>query len=497
MSRILLIDLSSVFYPCWHVRDGKDTNFPYQATIERVRNLAAQHEHVAVCCDSGRSFRKDIAADYKANRPDKDAALIDQLRRVEETLERDGLFVCRAPSFEADDLIATMVRWAREQKQEALVASSDKDLLALVGHGVTAYSLTKSVELKEADVVAKLGVKPSQVRDFLALVGDKSDNVAGIKGVGDKRAAELLSQFGSISGIYAALNQTPDKVSTPTIRQALIDGVKTLDTAIKLVTLRDDAPIDCAKVLEPRVAKPLAQVNDAEFYEEENDNVETVNPQTGEVSTVTQLPAPVAAPTPTPTPTPAANYKPQNTSTSMQKTIVEEVAPGEWAMALEPRNPGQLVALSARLFNSRMFAGYGNEDAVLSTIMLGRELGIGAMGSLRGIHNIRGKHALSADLMAALILQSGKAKFFEAVNLSATSATYRTHRIGSNDPFEMTFDFEEARIAGLVKEDSGWLKWPLDMCKARVIARLARTVYPDICFGLYVPEELESLKEAA
>lgn len=481
--KLLLIDLSSVFYPAWHMRDGKDTNFPYQVTIERVRTLAAPHDHVAVLCDSGRSFRKDISPEYKANRPDKDEALIDQITRAEETLAKDGYLVLRAPGFEADDLIATMVAWADPQDQiETTVASSDKDLLSLVDERVRIYSLTKGVTLGIPDVEAKFGVKPWQMRDFLALCGDSSDNVRGIPGVGPKTAAKLLTDFGDIAGIYSALKQAPDDVATPSVRKALAENVGNLDIAIKLVTLRTDAPIDCAAVLLPREVKPLAQVNEGEFTEEEDVETDPTNqaksePTTAMTNTVTDLPKP---------------------ATAIQRAKLEEApAPEDWDKALEPRTPGQAVVMAGKLFDSRMFAGYGNENAVLSTILLGRELGIGAMGSLRGIHNIKGKHALSADLMAALVIQSGKAKFFEPVLLTATKATYRTHRIGSEKPFEMTFDFEEARVAGLVKDDSGWAKWPIDMCKARCIARLARTIYPDVCFGLYVQEELESINERA
>jgi hypothetical protein len=127
---------------------------------------------------------------------------------------------------------------------------------------------------------------------------------------------------------------------------------------------------------------------------------------------------------------------------------------------------------------------------VLSTILAGRELGVGAMASLRGFHIIEGKPAMSAGLMTALILRSGKAKYFRCVKSTSDVATFRTERIGDGEPVEVTFSMEDAKRAGLVKEKSGWAKFPADMLVARATARLARLVYPDICFGLYTPEEL-------
>ena len=170
------------------------------------------------------------------------------------------------------------------------------------------------------------------------------------------------------------------------------------------------------------------------------------------------------------------------------------VEPSEmaWQQALEPRDLAHALELSRALFASRMFGGYGTPEAVLSTVMLGRELGLGTMASLRGIHNIKNKHALSADLMVALVMRSGLCDYFEPVELSQTKSTYRAKR--TNRPeLVMSFSIDEAVAAGLVKDDSGWKKWPLDMVKARCIARLARTLWPDVMFGLYTPEELSGV----
>lgn len=510
--KLLLIDMGSLFRPIWEVSTKEpDRDFASRATVERVRAMAPGFDGVAVCCDSPKSWRKDTAPSYKANRPPSDAGMLHQLRIAEETLEADGFPVWKVDGFEADDLIASFVAKS-ELNGEITVASSDKDLMQLVcddGESVVRVrSLSTGKVYGPHDVVEKFGVRPDQMRDWLILVGDKSDNVTGVKGIGEKRAAELLGKHGSLYEIYAKLGNNCGVLGlTPATYSALAESVAIVELGRKLVSLRDDVPLPFADILKPRVPKPLAATSSESFDEpiegeQEDDVAEVIDAETGEVtpeeSTISQEANGQKVATPTIVEVSSA------TSTQTEKPKSKAVAPNlqlvtvDWDKELEPRSPAQAASFAARLFDSRMFSGYGNENAVLSTILLGRELGIGMMGSLRGIHNIKGKHALSADLMAALVLQSGKAKFFEPVELTATKATYRTHRIGSAQPFTMTFDFAEAVTAGLVKDDSGWKKWPLDMCKARVIARLARAIYPDVCFGLYVPEELDvDYREAA
>jgi hypothetical protein len=145
------------------------------------------------------------------------------------------------------------------------------------------------------------------------------------------------------------------------------------------------------------------------------------------------------------------------------------------------------------MFESRMFNGYGNPQAVMSTIMVGRELGIPAMASLRQIHNIESKHALSAQLMVGLCLRSGKADYFEPVEVSDTKVTYETQRKG-REPIRASYTIEQAVKAGLVKKGSNWEKDPESQLIARASSRLARRVYPDIVGGLYTPEELRAMQ---
>ena len=151
------------------------------------------------------------------------------------------------------------------------------------------------------------------------------------------------------------------------------------------------------------------------------------------------------------------------------------------------------------MHESHMFDGYGSGKAVLSTILLGRELGMPAMASLRSVHNVEGKHSLSADLMVALVLKSGMAEYFQLVESTDEACTFETKRKGNPQPQRLTYTIEHAKQAGLLGptrsgKPSNWHKMPTQMLRARAKSELARLEYPDLLAGLYTPEELRDAK---
>ena len=135
-SAVLLVDLSSIGHPIWHVSQQEpDPDYTSQRTAAVVRQLAADHPHTAICCDAPGSFRKELDVTYKANRPAAEAALHHQIKLACEALEADGFPVWRVDGFEGDDLIATAVKaltadLSYHSRQQVLIASADKDLLA-------------------------------------------------------------------------------------------------------------------------------------------------------------------------------------------------------------------------------------------------------------------------------------------------------------------------------------------------------------------------------
>jgi 5'-3' exonuclease len=479
-TELVLIDLSSIAHPIWHMSQAEpDANATSQRIVARVRALAEGHQYAAVCCDSGRSFRKDVAPSYKANRPESDATLHHQITLAREVLAGDGFPMWAVASFEADDLIASaVVQTLATADLSALIVSADKDLLQLVGPRVRAMSTATGTVLDEAGVVEKFGVKPEQMRDYLCLVGDASDNIKGAKGIGPKTAADLLQKFGTLEGIYEAAKHGLDGIK-PACVTALREFAPFLPVTRQLVTLRSDVPIPFAEIAAERVPK------DTQAFIEEM-GADDMDTTTEEVTT----PADGAPQEPAATPVP-----PSVTALAPREVEVLGPASSEWQLQLDPRSIDAARMLAKDMHASRLFSSYGTPQGVLATIMLGRELGLPAMASLRQIHIIEGKQALSASLMVALILKSGMAEYFEPMEFDEKHATWETKRKGARTPVRLTHTIEMAIQAGLVKDKSGWLRNPIDMLNSRAPSRLARLVYPDVIGGLYTPDELHEIRD--
>lgn len=485
-NELVFVDLSSIAYPIWHMSQSEpDPNRTSQQTVARIRAIATGHPHVAICCDSGRSFRRELAPTYKANRPEHDASLQHQITLAKEQLEADGFPVWAVKSFEADDLIATaVVRTLRMPDLTALIVSADKDLLQLVGPRVRAMSVRDGSILDDAAVTAKFGVRPEQMRDYLTLVGDASDNIKGVTGVGPKTAAEILAKFGSIDELYRRITETNGAGLglKPSTLKALQEFAMVFPTTRALVTLRADVDLPFEEIAAERVPKDAATFAAFDVEDEMEEETETA-----------PTPAPPVADPPAAAAAPAKDG-PAPTGIAVLEPEAIGGPPAEWERQLDPRSMGQARKLALDMYESRMFSAYGSPQAVLATVMVGRELGLPAMASLRCIHNIEGRHGLAASLMVALVLKSGMAEYFEPVSFDEQQATYETLRKGARKPITLQHTIQMAETAGLVKKDSNWAKTPIDMLVARASARLARMVYPDLLAGLYTPEELAEIR---
>ena len=505
MKEILLIDLSSIAYPIWHMSQSEpDPNATSTKTVARIRALTTGRPHAAVCCDSGRSFRAEIAATYKAHRPEQDGTLQHQITLAREQLEADGLPVWAVKGFEADDLVASATAWALRgtSGETVLIVSADKDLLQLVGDRVRAMSVRDGSVVDADGVKAKMGVRPEQMRDYLTLVGDASDNIAGAKGIGPKRAAELLTKFTTLDALYSELEAKGGaSIGLPPAMSQELRAFKAsgaFQTARALVTLRTDVDLPFAEIERERVPK------DAEtFGEFEDDEL----PQPTAEPTSQEGPAGVEAGKGEVTDLPGNDALIHDASSASRLNpptalIVREpdaivAAPAEWERGLDPRSLKEARILAEDMFKSRMFSAYGTPHGVLSTIMVGRELGIPAMASLRSIHNIEGKHALSAALMVALVLKAGIAEYFDPEEFDEKHAIFVTKRRGARKEIRLEHTIEMAKTAQLLKPNSNWEKIPIDMLVSRTQSRLARLVYPDILLNLYTPEELAEMRAAA
>lgn len=522
MSRsIVLIDLSSVARPIYEAASAKGMDAVAQCGTEivgRIRALSSGQPHVAICCDAGRSFRKDISADYKAQRPETPEPYLFQLRSAIETLKSDGFPVWSVEGFEADDLIASCAEHAEAASDDytVLIISADKDLLQLVSDRVTMFKQANGATPEKtydiAAVTEKFGVAPNQMLDFLALVGDTSDNIKGAIKIGAVTAAKLLNTFGTLDDLYAALDKGEASLS-PAVKASLIEFRPWMDTVRSLIRLRPDAPIPFEEVFRERVPADVAVFYDEEGLTDESGSVDgdTLG-MTGPTSTVDsahsgELPRPsdaakssdatTAAKAERNSPIAGAGSIPAHShqqSLVVRESSTSAPAPAEWERQLEPRSIDQAKALADSMFLSRLFSAYGHPAGIMATVMAGRELGMPAMGSLRAFHIIDNKPTLSAGAIHALVLRSGLAEYFRCTERTSERCTFVTKRNGEPE-MALTFTIEEAKQAWQKETakfaTSGWGRNPADMLVARASTKLARLVYPDVVHNLYASEEME------
>jgi DNA polymerase-1 len=224
---------------------------------------------LAVCFDTpGPTFRDKMYDRYKATRKEIDPDLIAQLKRAKPLAEAMGLKCVEKVGFEADDIMATMARGAVKHGWDAVLVTGDKDALQLVSPGIRVFNISKGQWMDPPQVEEKFGIPPESVRDYLAIVGDSSDNVPGLKGVGPVGAVKLIKAYGSLKGAIAAAKKG-DKALTPKLAQALKDGEATADLALSLIALDEKVPLDAApedcRVPEPDSERLIRDLAPFEF----------------------------------------------------------------------------------------------------------------------------------------------------------------------------------------------------------------------------------------
>ena len=199
-------------------------------------------DYIILTFDSGKkSFRSEIYKEYKANRAAAPEDLIPQFPIIREAATAFNIKFSEVEGFEADDLIATYATLCNEHGLNTIVVTSDKDLMQLVKDGeISIYDPIKAKFLKEIDVELKFGVKPWQITDYLSIVGDSSDNIPGVPGIGEKGAAELLKQFNTLEEIYENL----ELITKPKLRKALENGREKALLSKQLASLKFDVKVE-------------------------------------------------------------------------------------------------------------------------------------------------------------------------------------------------------------------------------------------------------------
>jgi DNA polymerase I len=222
--------------------------------------------HLAVIFDhSSDTFRSRLYADYKANRTEPPEDLRPQFKLIRDAVRAFDLPSIEQKDYEADDLIATYARLASEAGATTTIVSSDKDLMQLVGDGVTLYDTMKDKRIGHDEVVEKFGVAPNRVVDVQALAGDSIDNVPGVPGIGIKTAAQLIEEYGDLDTLLARAGE----IKQPKRREALIDHADKARISRDLVRLEThvplDIPIDDLAVHDPDPRNLIAFLKAMEF----------------------------------------------------------------------------------------------------------------------------------------------------------------------------------------------------------------------------------------
>lgn len=248
---VFLVDGSGFFFRAYHAipdlrrkSDGMLTNAVY-GFLQVFKRFVARHEprYLAVALDSGEpTFRSDLFEAYKSNRAEAPEELVRQFPYLERMLEAMGVAVVKQPGVEADDLIGTLAEKAAGAGFAVRILSSDKDMLQLVGPRVVVERETPGGTklYDEAAVRQRYQCSPAQLVEVMGLMGDPTDCIPGVPGIGEKTAVALIAQFGSLEGVLANL----DKISGPKRRQSLLEFAEQAKLSRELARIRRDVPLD-------------------------------------------------------------------------------------------------------------------------------------------------------------------------------------------------------------------------------------------------------------
>lgn len=271
-NKIYLIDVSSLFFRAFYaVRPltspkGLPVNAIYGYLSMLLKLIKDENpQYIAFCYDrKDPSFRKDLYAEYKANRTEMPEDLAQQMPYIKQIAGLLGIPALEVVSYEADDLIGTLSQIAKRNNFQTYIVSGDKDFAQLVDESVILYDTMKNVKLGPPEVIEKWGVSPEQFIDYLALVGDSSDNIPGVKGIGPKGAIKLLQEFTTIEGIY----QNIDAIKNDGLRNKLLENKDKAFLSKKLVTICLDVPM--SQSMDEYKRRPFDLTALEAFFEELN-----------------------------------------------------------------------------------------------------------------------------------------------------------------------------------------------------------------------------------
>jgi DNA polymerase-1 len=196
-------------------------------------------DYFAFCMEGGSSFRKDIFSEYKGNRSELPEELKQQFPYIPKVIESLGFKQIQQKTFEADDIIGTLSKKASESGIKTIIISGDKDFSQLINENVELVDTMRNITYASKDVFLKYGVEPKNFIDYLAIVGDSSDNIPGVSGIGAKGASTLLNLYDSLEGIYENIEKVKGKN-----KEKLIASKDNAFLSKRLATIVTDIPIE-------------------------------------------------------------------------------------------------------------------------------------------------------------------------------------------------------------------------------------------------------------
>ncbi|MCU0974984.1 MAG: DNA polymerase I [Steroidobacteraceae bacterium] len=330
--KLCLVDGSSYLYRAFHALPPLTTSRgePTGAVLGVLNMLhklikEESPDCVAVVFDApGRTFRDELFEEYKAHRPPMPDDLRAQVEPLLEAVQAMGLPLIRLAGVEADDVIGTLATRAADSGMRVLISTGDKDMAQLVDPRITLVNTMSNTRLDRDGVKAKFEVTPEQIVDYLALVGDASDNIPGVPKVGPKTAARWLNQYGSLDEIVAHAAEVPGKVG-----ESLRENLGTLELSRKLATIRRDLDLDASPdaltAAEPDLDRLRTLYTRLELSSLLRQLGEAPDADSVTQATSTGAGAPGAVP-PQAAPSPPRHYE----------TVADEAALERWLAALQP-----------------------------------------------------------------------------------------------------------------------------------------------------------------
>ena len=244
---IILVDGSSYLYRAYHalpplMTSNNQPTGAIKGVISMIKRILIDHPEspLAVVFDAkGKTFRHDMYSEYKANRPPMPEDLVLQIEPIHRIISLMGIKLIMVSGVEADDVIGTLAEQARQKKLNTVISTGDKDMTQLVCESVSVVNTMSGELLDEGGVIKKFGVDPDHITDYLALIGDKSDNVPGVDKVGPKTAVKWLQEYSDIEGVINNAESIGGKVG-----ENLRSSIETLKLAHELVKIKIDVPLD-------------------------------------------------------------------------------------------------------------------------------------------------------------------------------------------------------------------------------------------------------------